>query len=369
MSKVYLATHQRLHKSVALKMVKPCGPGADELLEAEARILASLDHPGLASVLDFFEEGGHHYLVMDYIEGRDLERTAELAPQPLRERRVLQWARELLSILEYLHTQEPPVVVRDLKPSNIMLGRDGRLRLIDFGLAKFHSAEAGTQVFAKGMGSEGYSPIEQYGQGRTDQRSDLYSLGATLYFLLTDQAPLPAAERAADQVELTDPRTLNESVSEITWLALQKMLELKPENRPDSAVEAARLLGLSKDSEAARRSVEAERAAALAAKSKGRDCPDCPVRLVPERYLKVEIDHCPQCGGVWLDRGELETIVERAVPRVETKRAKATRQNDSSDLLESRRLKLDDTDDLDSGRLKKRKGRPIWERLLDLIFD
>jgi serine/threonine protein kinase len=295
MSTVYLAEHLRLGRKLAVKAIKP-GVQARlnaQQLEAEARLMANLSHPGLALVTDFFEEGGVSHLVMEFVPGRNLEEIAQMAPKPLSQRRVLEFAAQLLDVLEYLHNHEPPVIVRDLKPSNVML--DGqRLRLIDFGLAKFHKPDQ--LVPDPGLGSLGYAPIEQFGRGIADQRSDLYALGATLLFMLTDQAPPDAATRLKEKVALPDPCSLNPSVTPALGAALQALLELEPNKRPPD-VSAARCLLF-----------PAPPAAPPSAQR--RTCPACGRPLEKQQQQRVEIDLCPGGCGLWLDQGELEQLVE-----------------------------------------------------------
>ncbi|MFN8611173.1 MAG: protein kinase [Vulcanimicrobiota bacterium] len=299
MSTVYLGEHLRLGRQLAIKALAP-GVTNVRQLEAEARIMASLSHPGLALVLDFFEESGRTFMVMEFVNGRDLEQVAEKAPKPLSQRRVLEFAEQLLDALEYLHSQEPPVIVRDLKPGNVMLDERGRLRLIDFGLAKrLQPVPGGMEI---GMGSMGYAPIEQYGRGVADQRSDLYALGAIMLFLLSDQVPPEAAARVKEKTALPDPRAVNESVSAATWAALQKMLEIDPARRPASAAEVRQLLGL----------VPGPAEPEPVEKPATRQCPVCHENLQAAPKGKVEIDCCPKCGGIWLDRDELEQLVEVA---------------------------------------------------------
>ncbi|MGE0489673.1 MAG: protein kinase [Vulcanimicrobiota bacterium] len=305
MSYVYLAHHLQLDRPVALKVVKLLYADPNEArqhaeqLQVEARIMARLDHPNLARVLDMFLEGNIPVLVMELITGRDLEQTAILAPKPIAQRRVMAWARQLLDVLEYLHTQEPPVIVRDLKPSNVMLGHDGRLRLIDFGLAKMASGQGGTRAIVRGMGSEGYAPLEQYAKASTDARSDLYAFGATLYFMLTDEVPPPASLRVAHGAPVKDPRIINDSVTQDLWTAIEKLMALNPDERPPTAAEARRLLGLDegKPDDGRRR------------------CVQCSTTLTTVVRRGVEIDRCPECGGVWLDKGELSRLTETGKPQ------------------------------------------------------
>jgi outer membrane protein assembly factor BamB/tRNA A-37 threonylcarbamoyl transferase component Bud32 len=155
--------------------------------EREANILATTSHPAMPQIYDFFSEGNRHYLVMELIDGQDLEyHLAELAPDEFfEEAQVVDWALQLCDVLTYLHGHKPqPIVFRDLKPGNIMLDQQGRVRLIDFGIAKvFQTGQKGTMI-----GTEGYSPPEQY-RGSAEPRGDIYALGATLHHLLSKQDP------------------------------------------------------------------------------------------------------------------------------------------------------------------------------------
>lgn len=293
MSTVYLAEHLKLGRKLALKALKPNMAGSAAQLLAEARLMASLSHPNLALVLDYFDEGGRPHLILEFVDGRNLEEVVQLAPKPLSQRRVLEFAAQLLDALEYLHAKN--IVVRDLKPSNVMLDEHRRLRLIDFGLAKFWNKDQTTPDAS--LGSLGYAPIEQYGHGIADQRSDIYALGATMLFLLTDQAPPDAASRLKNKTPLLDPRTVNDSVTDGVWATLQAMLELEPGKRPADVGEVrARLV--------------ATPMVTAPAPPKERLCPACGQILQKSEQKKVEIDLCPGCCGVWLDRGELEQLVE-----------------------------------------------------------
>jgi outer membrane protein assembly factor BamB/tRNA A-37 threonylcarbamoyl transferase component Bud32 len=154
--------------------------------ERESGLLATLAHPAIPKVYDFFEEHGRIYLILELVPGKDLETVLDEAGGPLDEARVLRWAVQLCEVLTYLHTQEPePIIFRDLKPSNIMVTDDDRIVLIDFGIARglVRADKKGTVI-----GTEGYSPPEQY-RGLAEPRGDIYALGATLHQLLTASDP------------------------------------------------------------------------------------------------------------------------------------------------------------------------------------
>jgi serine/threonine-protein kinase len=312
MSWVYRGHHLLLEQPVAIKVVKPLYAHPKEArehaeqLRVEASIMARLDHPNLVRAFDMFMHGQESVLVLEMIEGRNLEEVVELAPKPLAERRVLAWTSQILDALEYLHSQKPPVIVRDLKPGNIMLGQDGRIRLIDFGLAKRMDAQgSGTRAIVRGMGSEGYAPLEQYASASTDGRSDLYALGASMYFLLTKLTPPAATLRVADDSALADARELNPSLREETWHAILNLMALRPDGRPANAAEAREALGL-----VPARTTLAPPPTVVTPRAPGKRCVVCDVLLRPVMTQGVEIDCCNDCGGVWLDRGELGRLVE-----------------------------------------------------------
>ncbi len=243
MGQVFKARHNRLGKIFAIKSLRNLSGDPTEqakFLEAfedEAKILAELDHPALAKVSDFFEIGEVHFLVMEFIDGRTLTRVVELAPNNISQRRVIQWALELLEVLKYLHSRLPPVIVRDLKPDNIMIDCKRRLRLIDFGISKRLEPGVGTRDIVKGMGTAEYAPLEQYGSAPTDQRSDIYSLGGTLYFLLTETVPPPAWKRASEGAQPIPPSRLNATVTPEFEALLLRMMALRKEDRPESVQE------------------------------------------------------------------------------------------------------------------------------------
>jgi tRNA A-37 threonylcarbamoyl transferase component Bud32 len=199
--------------------------------EAEAKILERLRHPRIPRVYADFKDEGYHYLAMDFVRGSDLEdiiRRERYIP----EERALQWADQICDVLEYLHQQKPPIIFRDMKPSNIMIEPDGNVKLIDFGIAKvLQPSQRGTQI-----GTPGYAPPEQY-QGIATPESDIFSLGATLHHMLTGRDP-----RDEPPFSFPPVYALRPNISKRTSDAIQKALQMKPEDRYKSVAEFRRAL-------------------------------------------------------------------------------------------------------------------------------
>jgi len=251
MGAIYLTQDLRLEgRQCAVKEVL-LQPALDASTQAQARaqfhreasVLARLDHPNLPRVSDYFSEGGRDYLVMDYVPGEDLRqimRRAQEAGHLLEEKQVLTWAEQICDALEYLHSQNPPVLHRDIKPANVKLTPEERIKLVDFGLVKLlEPDESRTVTILQGRGTVQYTPLEQYGgdMGHTDIRSDIYSLGATLYHLLTNQAPSDAKWRFLHPGTLPPPRELNPALSRRTERAILFALAMHPDQRPASIAE------------------------------------------------------------------------------------------------------------------------------------
>ncbi len=240
MGAVYLALDERLQLYVAIKENLNLNPESERQFLREARLLASLHHPNLPRVTDYFVLEGRQYLVMDYIEGEDLHSRA--ARQPPTPAEVIRWADAIGDALAYLHTRQPPIIHRDIKPSNLKLQPDGNVVLVDFGIAKV-SDQSVTTTGARGL-TPGFSPPEQYGGTRTDARSDQYALAATLYCLLTGRAPADSIERMLNHEPLRPARQYNPAVPPHVEAALERALSLEQDQRfPDVRAFVAALHG------------------------------------------------------------------------------------------------------------------------------
>src|SRR6266545_986619 len=200
------------------------------LFVQEAELLSSLSHPNLPVVADFFEYQGKPILVMEFVPGQPLEQRLHEANAPLLEQQVLSYGIQIARVLHYLHTRQPPIIYRDLKPSNIMLTPEGVLKLIDFGVARTYKERKSKDTIA--MGSAGYAPPEQYGKGQTDARSDVYALGATLLHLLTNMPPIPLQTPAPGGI-----RKFNLSVDEQTERVIIKAMAADQAARFQTAAE------------------------------------------------------------------------------------------------------------------------------------
>lgn len=258
MGAVYLATMEALGgKKVAIKEMELRGFSERELeaavkqFQSEARFLANLDHPNLVQVTDFFVEGDKHYLVMAYVAGQTLQQKLRARGRAFPWGQVREWARPLCAVLTYLHSQSPPILFRDLKPSNIMVEDSGRLRLIDFGIARTGQDGERTSTFLQGTGTSGFSPLEQYGGGQsTDHRSDIYSLGATLYQLLTGKVPPDAVSRVSQGVPVQAPSSLvPELPRALDQILLRALAQNKADRQQSVAELAAQLEGVVESSE------------------------------------------------------------------------------------------------------------------------
>ena len=213
MGAVYLASDGRIAgKSWAVKEMSDADlldpaekTAAMRAFQTEASLLATLDHPNIPKVVDYFDEAGRHYLVMDFVPGDTLEKLMQTRGAPFTEQQVAQWGAQLCDVLSYLHSRQPPVIFRDLKPGNVIVQPDGTLKLIDFGIARVF--KPGRSADTTIIGTPGFAAPEQHGRAQTDARSDIYSLGVMLHHLATGHDP------ASDPFNLPPARRLNPQVS------------------------------------------------------------------------------------------------------------------------------------------------------------
>lgn len=232
MSIVYLARDNRLNKQWAVKEIKNDGSKSTRTLlkglEREANILKNVDHPVLPRIVDIINQEGVIYVVMDFIEGETIsDRLKKEGAQP--QELVIEWGLQLASALDYLHNMNPPVIYRDMKPSNVMIKPEGGVKLIDFGTAKEYDVENNADTTA--LGTRGYAAPEQFGDSKgrgiynTDERTDIYNLGATLYHIVTGMNP------CEPPYEIRPIREWNPSLSSGLEKILLKCTQADPKDR------------------------------------------------------------------------------------------------------------------------------------------
>lgn len=242
MGTVYEAIDLRFNSQVALKETHFTEEALRKQFEREAHLLYKLRHPAMARVIDHFVENDGQYLVMDFIEGGDLWEMLQKSRREFPVNDVLKWTKQLLDALHYLHSQCPPIIHRDIKPQNLKLSSTGQIILLDFGLAKgLGQATASASTRSIYGYSLNYAALEQIQGERTSVQSDLYSLAATMYHLLTGRAPADAVTRAAAMIsDEGDPlltiSEVNRDVSLPLAEVLMKALSMKPSQRPASAI-------------------------------------------------------------------------------------------------------------------------------------
>lgn len=237
----------RLYRAWDLSLKRPCAIKQNledslegrEQFETEALILADLHHPNLARVTDYFyvpDEG--QFLVMDYVEGEDLQSMLD-ERGPLQESLAITWINQVCEALTFIHSQNPPIIHRDIKPANIRITPEGKAVLVDFGIAKTYTPDKITVTGARAV-TPGFAPVEQYGSGRTDARTDVYAIGATLYTLLTGEEPPESINLAAGS-PLPELTSVNVQVSPSVEAAVHTAMALQPEERYQSisALQAA----------------------------------------------------------------------------------------------------------------------------------
>jgi serine/threonine protein kinase/Tol biopolymer transport system component len=234
MGSVYRAIDENLSVDVAVKENLFTTEEYARQFRLEAVILANIRHPNLPRVSDHFVIAGEgQYLVMDFIDGEDLRQRMERVGI-LPEDEVILIGAAICDALSYLHARKPPILHRDIKPGNVKISPDGHIFLVDFGLAKVFQGNQATTTGARAM-TPGYSPPEQYGTARTDTRTDIYSLGATLYAALTGVIPEDGLARAMDNAQLTPLRKRNPDVSRHLATAIEKAMEVDPSDRFQTA--------------------------------------------------------------------------------------------------------------------------------------
>lgn len=241
MGAVYKAFDENLDVYVAVKENLFLSDEYARQFQREASILAGLRYPHLPRVSDYFyipKQG--QYLLMDFIEGEDLRQRIERKGS-ISEREAVLIGSLICEALDYLHSRPSPIVHRDIKPGNIKITPEGDAFLVDFGLAKVMQGGQATSTGARAM-TPGYSPPEQYGTGKTDTRTDIYSLGATLYAALTGIIPEDGLSRATGKVQLTHIRDIQPKISRKLAAVIEKALEVEPDNRYQSAKEFKKAL-------------------------------------------------------------------------------------------------------------------------------
>jgi len=285
MGSVYRAVDDNLGVEVAVKENLFTTEEYSRQFRREATILAGLRHPNLPRVSDHFViEGQGQYLVMDYIEGEDLrERLDRIGVIPEAEAVIIGVA--ICDALSYMHNQKPPILHRDLKPGNVKITPEGKVFLVDFGLAKAAFTDQQTTTGARAM-TPGYSPPEQYGGARTDRRSDIYSLAATLYASMAGAIPEDSLARTLEQAELTPLRHRNPEITRRLSKVIEKALAVHPDDRYQTAEEFKKAL-LGSSSTSRRRLLEGAVLDPLPAGEKARDKqpepPAQPDRRPPEQ--------------------------------------------------------------------------------------
>ena len=226
---VYRAWDVNFQMPCALKENSESSPESQRQFQREAQMLHTLRHPNLPLVKDYFIVPGQgQYLVMDFVEGDDLETSLARDGGPFPVERVEDWLAQICEAVIYLHSQNPPVIHRDIKPANIRITSTGKAMLVDFGIAKIYQPGSPTTQGARAV-SPGYAPFEQYGHAPTDVRTDVYALGATAYCLLTGTPPAESISRMAG-TELPAPHELNLAITpELETLVLKAMAVMPAE--------------------------------------------------------------------------------------------------------------------------------------------
>lgn len=255
MGTVYEAIDERLDATVALKETFFADERLGKQFEREARLLARMHHPALPRVSDHFAEGEGQFLVMQFVTGEDLAHMLTVKQGPFPAEQVLTWADQLLDALDYLHTQDPQIIHRDIKPQNLKLTSRGQMILLDFGLAKGQTSTVSVSATSASIFgyTPNYAPLEQVQGLGTDPRSDIYALGATLYHLMTGVKPPDALTRAASLVNgQPDPLIpANQVVPGISQQVAGVLARAMSQNRDQRFATAAGMRGALKETDEA----------------------------------------------------------------------------------------------------------------------
>lgn len=233
MGAIYQAFDTNLNIPVAIKENFLQTPESIRQFQQEALILARLRHPSLPRVIHHFSFEGQQYLVMDFVEGKNLWEIVKSRRRPMEEKQALKYLIEVCGAVSYLHSQDPPIIHRDIKPQNIKVTPDKRAVLVDFGIAKIGSADTKTRTGAQGI-TPGFSPPEQYSGAGTTPLSDVYALGATLYALLTGKKPPDSISLLVSKTKFEPPNVVNTALSNRVSDAIVRAMQPQPEDRPPS---------------------------------------------------------------------------------------------------------------------------------------
>jgi len=287
---VYLATDERLQRSVAVKICSTRRLPAHEadeasrLFQSEALTLARLRHPGLTAIWDYFNQDKDWFLVMEYVPGETLRDLLRRVSGPLPQAEAFEYARQLCAVLGYLHHQHSPIVFRDLKPANVIVTPEGRLKLIDFGIARLFSPDKSADTAQ--FGTPGYAPPEQYG-GQTEPRSDIYTLGVVLHQMLTGHNP------TSSPFALPPVRQLNPAIPQEVEALIQRATAYEIEDRIATAEEFCRLLDA-----ATQRQVPALTAPVPLLGSPSTAAPSTPISRPVWSPTPRPLPNRPQSGGI-----------------------------------------------------------------------
>ncbi|MBN1994381.1 MAG: serine/threonine protein kinase [Anaerolineae bacterium] len=235
MGAVYKGFDTNLLVPVAIKENFLQTPQSIRQFEQEALILARLHHPALPRVTHHFHFEGQQYLVMDFVEGEDLWEIVKKQGYPLNEGEALEFIIQVCQAMSYLHRQNPPIIHRDIKPQNIKVTPEGQAVLVDFGIAKQAEADSHTSTGARGV-TPGFSPPEQYSGVGTTPASDIYSLGATLYAILTGKRPPDSVSLLVNRAKFEPPNKINPKLSAQVCQAIGHAMQPQPADRPQAVI-------------------------------------------------------------------------------------------------------------------------------------